>query len=243
MTLSGLLAKRRLPLWVLPTHKRPEKLRRFIDSMSSTDLRARVMLVIWGLDPRLKDYNKIKLPGHWQTWISKERLCGEKMNAVYELYADEDFYGLLTDDVQLGTPGMLQELRREAVHGRFAWPDDGVHGARLATHPVAPAAMLHALGFWAHPKFPHWGLDKVLTRVAEALDICCYREDLKLIVRHPDAGFPEEIDETYREAEPLNAAAIDNMAEFERVELPRLIVTAKRRFGTKHDKTILASHD
>lgn len=213
-------------MWVLPTHKRPEKLRRFLESMTHIDQEEHVLLLVNREDPRMGDYAAVfmNLPRAWDVWLTEEVTCGEKMNLAFDRFPDEPFYGLLTDDVALGTIGMLQELKQEALQGNFAWPDDGIHGPRMATHPCAPGKMIRAMGFWAHPHFPQNGLDTVMYRVSENLGLSRYREDLKLVVRHPNGvQHNPEWDETYADAAPLNVQAIDAMYRFEEKELPQLL--------------------
>lgn len=219
-------------MWVLPTHRRPEKLVRLLNSFGDQDLTERVTLVVWNCDPRLNDYDKIfrDLPKSWDVVIGKERLCGDKLNSVLGRLHCDSYYGFLSDDVQLGTPNMLPQLRRDAEAGMFVWPNDGVHGARLSTHPVAPGKLIRALGYWAHPSFPHDGMDVVLYKVATQLGITKYREDLKLVVRHPDVEHPEEMDETYREAAAMRQGVIDRLVQFETTELPQLVKELKKRF-------------
>jgi hypothetical protein len=228
-------------MWCLPTHKRPEKLRRLVDSLGRKDAEEHVIVMMWKDDPRLQDYSVIALglPRNWDVWISDRRLCGEKMNALYEAFPQEDFYGFLSDDVQIGTKGMLALLRESAQDGKFAWPNDGIHGVRNSTHPVAPGDMIRAMGFWAHPRFLHNGLDTVLYRVANALSLCDYKEELKLIVQHPTAtGHVEEDDDTYREARELNQKAIDDMYDFEERELAPFLEKVKMSWAKAHEQRV-----
>lgn len=213
-------------MWVISSHKRPRKLVQLLNSFGTQDVLERVTLVLWNADPCLNEYDRVlrDLPKTWDVVIGKERSCGEKLNAVYKAYPCAPFYGFLADDVQLGTPNMLAELRRDAENGFFVWPDDGVHGPRLSTHPVAPGKLIRALGFWAEPKFPHNGIDVVLYRIATALDIVKYRPDLKLICnRTPD--------ETYDDAVEWNKAAEKEIPWWEEREMPLLIERVKARYG------------
>lgn len=221
-------------MWCLPTHKRPEKLLRFVASLAPMDWDENVVLMLWRDDPRRDDYARIfdRLPRAWDVWICPERLCGDKLNAAFRAFPNERFYGFLSDDIQLGTHGMLKQLRMEAENGHFTWPNDDIHGARLATHPVAPGDFIRALGFWAHPEFPHNGLDTVLYYVAECLGIGKFRGDLNIIVRHPTAtGHIDEDDETYRDAREMNQKAIDTMYKFQDNKLAHLVQRMRDTYG------------
>jgi len=223
-------------MWILPTHKRPHKLLRFIRSMGEEDKKEFVLLMVWKDDPFRDDYAETmrEAPKSWEMYICPERLCGEKMNAAVNIFKGEKFYGFLADDIRIGTPGMLPLLRAAALRGKFAWPNDGVHEIRLSTHPVAPGNFIRTLGFWAHPKFPHNGQDLILYRVATALDICEYRPDLRYIVRHPSLGDKEEMDETYRDALAMNQQAANDMYSFEEKELQPLIQRVKEAYGKEN---------
>lgn len=223
-------------MWCLPTHKRPEKLRRFLSHLAGQDREEHVMLILWRNDPRLPDYAPVlrELPRTWDVHITDQRTCGAKLQMVFERFPTEGFYGFLADDITIGSVGILGELRKDALAGRFAWPNDGVHGPRGATHPCAPGDFLRALGFWAHPRFPHNGFDTILYRVAEALGLSRYRSDLHIIHHHPftvvapENGWKhEEWDETYDDAREMNSKAIDDMYDFQANELPKLIDKVK----------------
>ena len=221
-------------MWVLPTHKRPRKLVRFLNTFGDQDLLERVTLVLWNGDPYLNEYDKVfkELPKTWDVVVGTERLMGEKLNAMFRSNPTAPFYGILTDDILLATPNMLPELRREAESGKFTWPDDGVHGPRMSTHPVAPGRLIRALGYWGHPDLPQNGLDLVLYRVATALDILKYRGDLKLQVFHPMVNGMDD-DETYHDAVDYNARAVDRIVQFEAQELKPLIESVRNRYGQK----------
>lgn len=191
--------------------------------MSDIDREECIYLVLWEGDPRLRDYLKLKLPENWLFHIGNERLCGEKLNRAFRTFPHQQFYGFLADDIQLMTPNMLSILRESAQSGFFCWPNDGIHGPRLSTHPVSPGNFIRALDFWAHPRFPHWGFDKILNRVANAIDIVHYFDSLHITVDRVH-------DETYSDAELLNAAAIDDMVEFERNDLSTLINRVRHNY-------------
>lgn len=217
-------------MWCLPTHKRPEKLMRLVRSLEGSDQGEHVIVLIWRHDPRMNDYAVVfrDLPRSWDVWLTEERWCGEKLNLAFDRFPDETFYGLLTDDIQLRTPSMMARLAEEARAGRFAWPNDSVHGPRAATHPCAPGKLLRALGFWAHPQYPHNYLDTILYRVATAVGLTKYRSDLFLDTNHPDGNWRHpEWDETYADAVAENARAQRDFYRFESEELPKLIQQVK----------------
>lgn len=215
-------------MWCLPTHKRPEKLQRFIDSLRGSDLNEPILLVLWKDDPRLADYNKMTLPKQWTTFYGEQRLCRDKMNQAFAMWQHDSFYGLLTDDIELATPGMLKTLREAAESGKFVWPNDGYWFEKLATHPVAPGELIRALGFWAHPDFPHNGIDSVLYIVAQELGLAHYMPECQIKVTHPAFG-TAPADETYAEARQLNEQFSFHYDLFLRTKLvPLLKQTAQR---------------
>lgn len=224
-------------MWCLPTYKRPQKLRRFLHAMAPQDRGEVVLLMIWRNDPMMKEYQELfgELPSGWEVILTPGKTCGEKLNHAFDLFPEEPFYGLLADDTVLASAGMLHELKMEAMNGRFAWPNDGVHGPRMATHPCAPGKMIRALGFWAHPRFPQNGLDVILYRVSEALSLSKYRSDLHLIHFHPSVHL-EEFDEVYAEARGVNSQAEVDMYDFQADVLPQLIAKVKSVYAQKEVK-------
>lgn len=190
-------------MWCLPTHKRPEKLKLFLDSLSGVDSDEKVLLMIWREDPRKEDYLRMDFPDSWSVYVGAEQFCRDKMNKAFAIYPNEAFYGLLTDDIRLLTPGMLFKMRREAEKGKFVWPDDGIWHERLSTHPVVWGEFVRALGFWAHPQFVHNGIDSVLFIIAQELGLSKYMGECRIEVLHPSFG-TAETDETYIEGKALN---------------------------------------
>lgn len=215
-------------MWCLPTHKRPEKLKRLIDSVSIEDFREEVLVMVWGGDPRLDDYCKMDFPKSWMLYIGKEQFCRDKLNKAFVVFPHEKFYGLLTDDIVLATPGILTKLRQGAESGKFVWPDDGQWHEKLATHPVVPGNFLRALGFWAHSDFPHNGIDSVLFIMAKELGILQYMPECKITVLHPLFG-TAAMDETYEDGKKLNEQFSFTYDLFLRTKLyPLLKQTAQR---------------
>jgi len=226
-------------MWFLPTHKRPEKLKRFLGTVAGPDRDESVMLILWKNDPRLHDYADAfrHMPSNWDVWVQEERLCGPKLQNAFKCFPEERTYGFLADDTGLGSVGMLGELRREAEQGVLAWPNDGIHGPRMATHPCASGEFLRKLGFWAHPNFPHNGFDTILYYIAESIGVGKYRVDLNLIHWHPfkevtpgNGWNHAEWDETYDEAREMNTKAIDAMYDFQERVLPGLVDRMRREY-------------
>jgi hypothetical protein len=211
-------------MWCLPTHKRPEKLQRLIDSLGDEDREEQVIVVPYMYEPRIRDYHLMTLPPRWVLIPSPALSCGDKLNWAFHLFNDESFYGFLSDDIQLATPNMLKPMRQAAESGRFAWPDDGVHGLRLATHPVCPGNLLRILKFWAHPDFPHDGLDVVLYKVATNSIPFEYFANFKLRTEKCD-------DETFREGRELSKGAIDRLVKWEHEEMQQLIDKVRSNYG------------
>lgn len=235
-------------MWLLPSHKRPEKLMRFIRSMSLEDLQEPILLSLWENDPRLQEYMKLELPHTWAIRIGPERWCGSKMNWAFNEFPDDNYYGLLTDDIELSTRGMLPYLRTLAMSEKFVWPDDGIWNGKLATHPVAPGDMIRAMGFWAHERFPHNHIDSVLFIIASELGILQYCPECQIKVTHPAFG-TAELDETYLDAQAVNSQAVDEYARFVAQDLYPLVKKTKEVYygerkhsnaGSRSDETLFA---
>tara|TARA_R110000868_G_scaffold114244_1_gene306230 strand:+ start:1224 stop:1883 length:660 start_codon:yes stop_codon:yes gene_type:complete len=83
-------------MFILPTYKRPEKLKNAIKAYIDTKATAPIYLVIQG-NPEL--YEGIEYPDTWTVVVLKENIgLVAAFNYVFNKFPDETYYGLTTDD-------------------------------------------------------------------------------------------------------------------------------------------------
>jgi hypothetical protein len=185
--------------------------------MSEKDRQEPVWLMVWDGDPCRDRYLKLSLPKNWNIHVGREEWCGEKMNRLFELFPREPFYGFLSDDVELETPDMLAELGKSAVPNLVVYPDDGVHGPTLCTHPVIGGDLVRAMRCWAHPLFPQDFLDLIIYDVGDYLGLLYYRPEFRIKVRHPKLG-TAPMDATYHKGQKQSLEALSRYVKWKNTE-------------------------
>jgi hypothetical protein len=218
-------------MWFLPTHKRPQKIRRMLDSLGEKDRQERVCVLFWDKDPHLEEYRSVPFPGHWSYLVGPWRWASEKVNMAYAVYPDEPCYGFIQDDIEMVTKDSLPVLRRDGERGLYAWPNDLYHRHGLsAISSVIPQRMARALGWLAHPDFLHNCGDVINFRVARDLGILRYHEEIIWNPHLTDRRTGQEWDEAYKDGLEINLKARTQFFEFERLEQAAFLAAVKSRY-------------
>lgn len=174
------LQRRGRGLFVLSSIRRPEGLKRFLESYRLVGERMNVDLHLWRDDPSRREYREIELPEQWlvREWPTEQWLP-EAMNRSYLQENKARFYGLLSDDIELLTP-YEQPLAELAGLGRVSYPDDGYWGERLCTHMVVGGDLCRAVGWFAYPEVKHSCIDNVWHTLADTLDVAEWCPGVKI---------------------------------------------------------------
>ncbi len=215
-------------MFALPTLGRPEKIQRLIDSMNDDDRAEDFCVIYWEGDARLIDYGQVCFPSHWEHHITDCEFVSDKCNWYFTRYPTLPVYVGLSDDLTLGTPGMLRPWREGTRAWEFTWPNDGILQHMMATHAAVGNKLAHALaraqgGTFAHPLYKHNGFDVIWFRVALQLGMARYCPEYRIMVKHPGQGDIGEDDDTYRKMRPYNLAAWKDITEFPRDQLAAII--------------------
>jgi hypothetical protein len=191
-------------MWICPSKGRPERLKEFSKSWPAN---VPVKVILAEDDSRLVSYPTIPWPDTWTFDVCPLRGVGPTLEWVFQKYPQESFYGLLGDDVVLehGHPDSLVALAGEWF---LAFPDDGVQGHRLATHPVLGGKLVRAVGRLAPEVFYHSYIDTYWDCLARSTSMLRYNPQVRYEHRHP-VKYPELMDDTYRES----MSAIDSDAD------------------------------
>ncbi len=199
--------------WFCPTFQRPERLRNLADSWEKCEPTTPLYVRVWENDPRKEDYFSQEWPETWHLYEGKAEWCGEAMNEFLERYPDETRYGFIGDDIVLRTEGGLGILDKFAGNMGVAFPNDGLQRHELCTHFSCGGRFIRALGFWAHPNFPHHYLDGVIYALADGIKMLRYCPDVRFEHQHPLVQEGVEMDATYEKA---NAVWESNIGKFKK---------------------------
>lgn len=182
-------------MWICPSKGRPERLKEFAASWPAN---VPVKIILAEDDSRRADYAKVQWPDVWTFEVCPLKGVGPTLEWTFRKYPSEGFYGLLGDDVVLekGHPDHLVGL---AGAWFLAFPDDGVQGHRLATHPVLGGELVRTVGRLCPEMFYHSYIDTYWDCLARATSMLRYNPQVRYEHRHP-VKYPELMDDTYRES-------------------------------------------
>lgn len=182
---------------MFPTRNRPKSLLRFIENYKKTNATLPITVIID--QDNLEPYNEAwkEAPENWILFPNKEvRNLRDAMNSCVKCFPDDPFYGIIADDCIPITEGWDIQLSEACKPHYIAWPDDGIWGGNLPTHPFIGGDMVRAWGWFSPPYTNRHCADFIWKDFANALDIGKYCENVKIKHQHWQTG-EAEFDATY----------------------------------------------
>lgn len=105
------------------------------------------------------------------------------LNYYFRLNPDRGYYGFIGEDCVLKTPNL--PLVPMSCYFAISWPDDGMRGPTLCTHPVLGGELVRDVGYLALPTLFHSFFDNVWHCIGQALDILHYEPSVEYQHNHP----------------------------------------------------------
>lgn len=184
---------------ILPTIYRPESLRRFVDSYQKTDATLPVYVILDSMDAF--HYQSVVLPSNFKRCtVPPGFKLGEIFNLVFKNFPDEDFYGMVADDVVPETNRWDLILREACLPDKIAWGYDSIQNEHLPVHPFIGGNLVRRLGYWSAPGIRHWFVDNAWKDIADALECGVYMPEVRMVHKHYMNGAAQR-DRTY-ESQP-----------------------------------------
>ena len=174
----------------IPSRERPEKLSDLLYSiMRTATIPCKFYIRLHEDDPLREDYSFVQgfAPEHGvvvHVEIAPRIDLAGTIQECFTKYPNEDCYARIDDDVVVHTVGWDKKLRDAAGQWGISYPDDGVQGEKLATHPFVGGDLLRAFGFWALPGLSHLYTDTVWDFIGRQYGNLTYRQDVFLEHRH-----------------------------------------------------------
>ena len=184
-------------MWLVPSFKRPQNLARLLESCRDTGMTSRLVIRLMEDDPTLAEYRAIPLPENATFHVGPRVKAPAACQWALQLFPDEACYGFLGDDVVLKTDGWDVALALHAGLDYISYPDDGIHGEHLCTHPCIGGDLVRSVGFWGLPGLDHNFMDTVWYSLGRGANLLHYCPHVKFDHRHPVAHKAED-DEVYR---------------------------------------------
>jgi hypothetical protein len=171
-------------LWLLPTRKRIEKLKRFFEVPPTTP---GVLLVQSAeLAEMASAYSSISLPANWKILPTSSDGLGDKCREVWSAVSKLDWVGLGCDDLRPQTTDWDKKLIAEITGRNIVTCDDGVqHDSRMSGITVFSGAVLRAMGYMFPPEFWHTYVDNVWEDIGRGASCWTYVPDVLVTHDHP----------------------------------------------------------
>jgi len=150
---------------LLPSRRRPQSLRRAVDSIGATATRPDDVVVVIGVDD--DDDETVELAAHYRPRVPilwsrgpRELTLGHLWNRLAAADHGCDVLAMAFDDYVMASPDWDENYRRAAAimpagYGT-AWPTDGIHNPDFCTAPIVTRRMRDRMGFFVPPWFPFW---------------------------------------------------------------------------------------
>jgi glycosyltransferase involved in cell wall biosynthesis len=187
-------------MWFLISFNRPDRCKQVIDQIKKVGCSTPGILFVNGGE--VMRYHDIILPEGWKLFIQQHNIgiCGA-MNICFKMYPDEPWYGLITDDEMVYTPGWDTELVAAAgkwkiAHANDHWQSSG----RIHSYVVCGGDLVRECGWWALPGLWHWFVDNVWETLARYCDLRIFCENINADHQHWLNGRAIQ-DKTYKSGE------------------------------------------
>lgn len=176
----------------LPSRSRPQRLRLLLENMKATGTTSKVYIRLDDDDPRLQEYGEIP-----HRFIVGPRVGpAQCLRECFDFFPHEDCYGMMGDDMAIHTNEWDRKLQTAAGRWNVAYPDDGLKGETLATHPFIGGEFVRAMGFLALPGLYMLFADTVWDFLGRQYGNLIYCPEIYLEHLHWSAGKAVR-DETY----------------------------------------------
>lgn len=205
---------------ILPTIYRPESVERFIKAYRDTDGTLPVHVV---LDQNnVAAYRHIKMPDNFKrVRVPSGMRLGDIFNLIFKKFPNEEFYGMVADDVVPETCRWDLLLREACLPDKISWGWDGIQNDRLPVHPFIGGDLVRKLGWWAPPGIKHWYVDNAWKDIAAGLGVERYMPEIRMKHVHMTNGLAPR-DRTYNSQPDPRADEINYNIWRER-DYPRII--------------------
>ena len=172
-------------LWLLPTRRRVEIVKRFLANAVANGLSSpgRILVQDSELAELRAEYDSIELPPGWSIVGCPEDSICETTRGALPLYRDLDWVGTVTDDVVPETPGWEAKLLEWQDGRTIVSCDDGSQAPkRMAGAIIWPIAIFRAVGYWVPSGFKHCFVDDLWETLGR--ETGCWRVRMDVMVRH-----------------------------------------------------------
>ena len=207
-------------MFFLPSRNRPDRLQQALDKIIEAGTASAGLIVIDGEDP--EKYADLRLPEGWTLKFLPNDMGGvaRVWNWCVDNYPGLPWYGMLSDDLHVRTPGWDKILIEAAGARGIASCNDGWQAnanpaqGRMHGAAVYGGELMAAVGYWAPRGMIHNCVDDLWEMIGRSFGCWTVRMDVLTEHMHPGCG-KAVVDETYS----ANMTVIDGRLNFETARL------------------------
>lgn len=218
-------------MWIFATRSRLENCKRFIENWEKTKASTKVYLRLDNCDPYLDQLTKLNWPNHFEIIIGPREGLRAALNEGFNKYPNENWYGLLADDLVPQTFEWDNLLVKKAGQKEISYPNDLGGKPKLPTHPVVGGDLVRAVGWFGLPSSKHLYLDTAWKTIGEHLK--CLHRMPDVVVEHVHPFWNKtNSDLIYKENKIRSVNDKENYFNWVETEVPSLISKLKKEgFG------------
>ncbi len=202
-------------MFFLPSRNRPERLQQALDKIVDAGTSAPGVVVIDGEDPT--KYAGLRLPDGWRVEFLPNDMGGvaRVWNWCVDQHPDLPWYGMITDDLIVQTPGWDKILIEAAGSRGIASANDlwqaqeNIAQGRMHGAAVFGGDLIRAVGYWVPRGMIHNFVDDLWEMIGRSFQCWTVRMDVVTEHIHPGNG-KAPIDETYAR----NMRVVDGRLDF-----------------------------
>lgn len=175
-------------LWLLPSRRRIEKLKRFFKSAIDNGLCTPGVVLVQKqeLDELREQYESIEFPRGWAVLPTIADGQGDKYREVWESVKNLDWVGIGCDDLRPQTLGWDKTLLSHINGKNIVTCDDSQQGnLRMSGITVFSGAVLRAMGYIYPPGFWHTCVDDVWEDIGRGANCWTYVPEVTVLHDHP----------------------------------------------------------
>jgi hypothetical protein len=167
-------------------------------------------------------YEGLELPKTFKiVKVSTGTRIGDIFNNIFRYYPNEEYYGIMADDVMPETFRWDILLREACLPDKIVWGWDGGHDESLPRHPFIGGDLVRRLGFLSVPGVKHWYVDNGWQDIALGLGCGMYLPEIRMTHQHHTTGRAQN-DRTYTQQPDPQADEI-TYKKWKKENLPLLL--------------------
>jgi len=189
-------------MWVFATRSRVSNCKRFIKAWHETKANSKVYVRLDECDPELEEMKALPWPETFNITVGSRCRIGEAMQEMFKKFPNENFYGMLADDLIPKTECWDQRLIDAAGSNLISHANDIHELEKRICHPCVGGDLVRFVGFFGLPVVKHFGTDTFWEEVHHKCGMDNKLRDVILEHAHFNFGQSEK-DKTYEESQML----------------------------------------